>query len=305
MIELVKKNVAQINNIEYCQSPNVPIADLGKEDVSYMTRDFVKKCFNTVMQSGLGILKFVQETHMNPEHPENHNIRAHTNSKRIMVMREGKWVLDDARLVAKEVAELAKERLGNYSHILCDHDTSNDARDEADNLLLDFQMISKKIASLKHGSLMYYDIIKRLICLFEDNLEIYNKRTNMPPETVSLHANNEASVTPNIDDNCAQPKKKYQKPKQIIPKTLKNAVWIKYIGETIAISPCLCCNSQTISQLSFHCGHIVSEACGGTIHIDNLRPICQCCNQSMGTINMNVFQQRHFGKSPDVQMHDV
>ena len=41
--------------------------------------------------------------------------------------------------------------------------------------------------------------------------------------------------------------------------------------------------------MSFHCGHIISEANGGEIKLDNLRPICHSCNSSMGTVNMDEF----------------
>ena len=93
-----------------------------------------------------------------------------------MVKRDGRWVLDDARVVAKEVAQKAKERLGNfglaesiqYGTILCDEDTHKSARDEADKLLLDLQIMGKKIASLKHGNDTHYDIVRRVICLFEE-----------------------------------------------------------------------------------------------------------------------------------------
>jgi len=41
--------------------------------------------------------------------------------------------------------------------------------------------------------------------------------------------------------------------------------------------------------MSFHCGHVIAEKNGGSIEIANLRPICQSCNSSMGTTNMDVF----------------
>jgi hypothetical protein len=43
---------------------------------------------------------------------------------------------------------------------------------------------------------------------------------------------------------------------------------------------------------SFQCGHVIAEANGGVIHVDNLRPICSICNQSMGTENMDDFRKR-------------
>ena len=77
--------------------------------------------------------------------------------------------------------------------------------------------------------------------------------------------------------------------KKSIPSTVKRLVWNKYIGENIGKYKCYCCKLTDITQLSFHCGHVISEKNGGKIDIDNLRPICQNCNSSMGITNMNDF----------------
>lgn len=42
--------------------------------------------------------------------------------------------------------------------------------------------------------------------------------------------------------------------KKTIPKSLKIAVWNKYIGEDIGKAKCLCCNLTDITQLKFHTG---------------------------------------------------
>lgn len=84
-----------------------------------------------------------------------------------------------------------------------------------------------------------------------------------------------------------------KKRKQSIPAAVKRIVWNKYIGETIGKSKCLCCKVTEITQLSFHCGHVIAEANGGTIEINNLRPICQNCNSSMRTMNMDEFINKY------------
>ena len=77
--------------------------------------------------------------------------------------------------------------------------------------------------------------------------------------------------------------------KKTIPSTLKRLVWDKYIGEDFGKSKCYCCKLSVITQMSFHCGHVISDKNGGKIDVDNLRPICQNCNSSMGSTNMDVF----------------
>lgn len=80
--------------------------------------------------------------------------------------------------------------------------------------------------------------------------------------------------------------------KKHIPATLRRLVWHSYIGEEIGRAPCWCCELTYISQLSFHCGHVVSERLGGSMSVDNLRPICQNCNSSMRTQNMIEFKEQ-------------
>ena len=80
-----------------------------------------------------------------------------------------------------------------------------------------------------------------------------------------------------------------KQPKMKISKALRCAVWTKYIGKDIGTTKCLCCNIKEITCFDFECGHIVAESKGGPTNIENLRPICSTCNNSMGTTNMNEF----------------
>jgi len=92
----------------------------------------------------------------------------------------------------------------------------------------------------------------------------------------------------NVSDDAIETKKKKKK---AIPATIKRLVWNTNIGEMIGKSKCLCCNSTDITQMSFNCGHIVAEANGGDTIVSNLKPICQNCNSSMGTKNMDEFMK--------------
>jgi hypothetical protein len=79
--------------------------------------------------------------------------------------------------------------------------------------------------------------------------------------------------------------------KNKIPKKIKQLVWNKYIGEKNGNGLCQCCQVTEIAQMSFQCGHIISEFNGGTITLDNLIPLCPLCNSSMGTMNMDDFMK--------------
>ena len=89
----------------------------------------------------------------------------------------------------------------------------------------------------------------------------------------------------NIDNNDKKKKKK------TISSTIKKLVWNTNIGEDIGKSKCMCCKSTDITQMSFHCGHIVAESNGGETIVSNLKPICQNCNSSMGIKNMEEFMK--------------
>ena len=81
--------------------------------------------------------------------------------------------------------------------------------------------------------------------------------------------------------------------KKSIPLSLKALVWNKYIGEEKGIGSCQCCRKNVIKQISFHCGHIISERNGGSTTLNNLIPLCQTCNLSMGRQNMNEFVKKY------------
>ena len=81
--------------------------------------------------------------------------------------------------------------------------------------------------------------------------------------------------------------------KQTIPKKIRQLVWNTHIGEEIGKHPCMCCRATDITQMNFQCGHIVSEYNGGKCTINNLVPICNLCNTSMGRTNMDIFMTQH------------
>lgn len=78
-----------------------------------------------------------------------------------------------------------------------------------------------------------------------------------------------------------------------IPKPLKNKVWDTYIGAKNGQGKCYCCQSILDSK-NFECGHVVAVKMGGKDVLTNLRPICSCCNKSMGTRNLEEFKNIYF-----------
>lgn len=137
--------------------------------------------------------------------------------------------------------------------------------------------------------------------LKKHKLKLCPKRLiNISPEPINTEAVNPINMEPikpaiNTREEKEPIKVKYKK--QPIPINLKKTVWNKWIGEEIGKTNCMCCKVTSITQLSFHCGHVVAEAKGGKLHVDNLRPICGQCNSSMGTTNMNEYIEKYgFGQ---------
>lgn len=82
--------------------------------------------------------------------------------------------------------------------------------------------------------------------------------------------------------------------KKSISKTLRNKVWNTHVGENKSRVYCIVCQENIISMMDFECGHIMPEAHGGGIEINNLIPICGMCNKSMGTTCMGIFVSQQF-----------
>ena len=95
------------------------------------------------------------------------------------------------------------------------------------------------------------------------------------------HSNNDILIT--------KPKKSR---KNKISPQIRFDVWKKYIGNKIE-AKCFCCWKNRITPFTnnntFHAGHIMSEANGGIISIDNLLPICSDCNKDMNATNWDEY----------------
>lgn len=82
-------------------------------------------------------------------------------------------------------------------------------------------------------------------------------------------------------------------PKQKIPEAVRDSVWNYWVGSDKAQDACFCCSQNIIQRGTYQCGHIQSEKLGGEVNLQNLRPVCQKCNTSMGTKNMVEFMKTY------------
>ena len=91
-----------------------------------------------------------------------------------------------------------------------------------------------------------------------------------------------------LQDNTIKPYHKLRKGKKRINRPIRLACWNKEYNDQVEV----CCPIKHCSNImkkkdtkTWHAGHIISEYNGGSISIDNLKPICPQCNSSMGLMN--------------------
>jgi 5-methylcytosine-specific restriction endonuclease McrA len=70
--------------------------------------------------------------------------------------------------------------------------------------------------------------------------------------------------------------------KQRIPKRIRELVWNTYNGENYSTKCYISWCHNIIDVFNYQVGHDIPESKGGTLDIDNLKPICSNCNLSMG-----------------------
>ncbi len=139
-----------------------------------------------------------------------------------------------------------------------------------------------------------------------EKAEVASEKKVETPAVVIEDSEEETDVAPYISDSdsdsdyrpkttrktAAKPKKSTYR-KKAIPQALRRVVWDRWVGDDVAKTKCLCCKVQEIHMRSYECGHVVAERMGGKLTVENLRPICQMCNRSMGTKNMMDFIRDH------------
>lgn len=77
-----------------------------------------------------------------------------------------------------------------------------------------------------------------------------------------------------------------------IPSAVRKQVWDIWIGSNTMNGECFVC-ANIIQFTNFHCAHVIADAEGGEVSINNLRPTCALCNTSMKTEELFSFMEKH------------
>jgi hypothetical protein len=186
-------------------------------------------------------------------------------------------------LVANHRLDNIYSKLNNITHILSDIQEDGNVASILGSVVSIFNIynVVDRMRSNNTSLLISNSILNKQYHM-DDNSDIEDNKSNI----------NELEGDGEIQNNKEPENKDKPYKKKHISATLKRLVWNKYIGESIGKAKCYCCKTTDITQLSFHCGHVIPEYEGGYTTLDNLRPICQNCNSSMGTQNMNEFMKQ-------------
>ena len=101
-----------------------------------------------------------------------------------------------------------------------------------------------------------------------------------------------------IDSDSSDEENKYLIIKPIkarhkkITSAFKHEVWLQYFPNTIT-GTCQCCKINSIMCLDFICRRIMNTLVSDNNVLENFKPICRLCNNSIGTKNMNDYMTEY------------
>jgi len=224
-----------------------------------------------------------------------------------------KYAIGSKQIIEKEIAHLKNSMLFSYGITKIEYEKIIKIKEEElknceewinlnrPALIHNIELIEKSIEEynqkIQNGrDLNEFVKLSELINKMKEELKVYNDKLNalnipknIPKKEVKLKKEKEQKPQKEPKIKEAKPPKEVKPKKKSISSTIKKLVWNTNIGEDIGKAKCVCCKSTDITQMSFNCGHVISEHNGGETIVSNLKPICQNCNSSMGIKNMNEF----------------
>ena len=83
--------------------------------------------------------------------------------------------------------------------------------------------------------------------------------------------------------------------KKNIPKAIREQCWLQTMGKKYESSCYINWCQNNITVFDFHVGHDQPESKGGTLNLNNLKPICSRCNLSMSN-NYTIHEWNNLNK---------
>lgn len=148
--------------------------------------------------------------------------------------------------------------------------------------------VTTKINTLKDIFRLPHTIYSNAKYNKKNNKKNNKKKQHYIPKKINKNTNNFKYKTKNNSINTILLKeitkdieKKTHNYKEPIPKRIRELVWTTNNGETFSHKCYVTWCYNTMNVFNFQVGHDIPESKGGTIDIDNLKPICASCNLSM------------------------
>ena len=110
----------------------------------------------------------------------------------------------------------------------------------------------------------------------------YNKNNNKNKNNKKIYIPKKIKInTNNFKYNKKNKPINIPHAKETIPKRIRELVWTTNNSETFSHKCYVSWCDNNINVFNFQVGHDIPESKGGTLDIDNLKPICGSCNLSM------------------------
>lgn len=155
---LAKLQLGHNTNIQGDQYNIVNIHAYGNENMNYITPEFLTQCVKSTAYDG--IPRFIENIHINPEHPENQNIRGRSIRQNMLEVFDGKsWKLNHAGTVLDKLMQKGCKIF--YNHLMRGMDESEDLQ-----MVLEKQLIDLADVTKKRKSETYYKIRRNLFFMF-------------------------------------------------------------------------------------------------------------------------------------------
>ena len=157
-----------INNNNNQQYNIINIHAHGNENISYLTPDFITQCVRAA--GGDGLPKFIENIHMHPDHPENHNIRGKSIRQNLLEVYDGqRWTVNPACGILDALMQKGCKVF--YNHLMRNMREDEDVQSVIERQLTDLTDVTKK-----RKSETYYKIRRNLFFMFfqdqPDNLVV-------------------------------------------------------------------------------------------------------------------------------------
>lgn len=94
------------------------------------------------------------------------------------------------------------------------------------------------------------------------------------------------------DGLCGRCSKNNEEKRPTISKDMRSRIWMRDCGDVLN-SKCYVCKGK-MTSINFEVGHIISFKNKGKTSDENLKAICQTCNRSMGSKNMEEYKKERF-----------